>query len=176
MGSNALSPSLSFSPFLSLFLPICLYLSLSLSHSHSLSLISLILISLSPELNFINVLRSAFTLVDPKSIKRHWWLNYIFLRFWDLRAQKLYIERWWNWHLDVMCGICHRKKVGGACCHSHKIFFFFFLTRKKSLRVRKTWPTFLVSLSRIRSLRIEKKAYSTCCCCCVAVVIVIVVV
>jgi len=22
-----------------------------------------------------------------------------FLRFWDLRAQKLYVERWWNWHL-----------------------------------------------------------------------------
>jgi len=23
----------------------------------------------------------------------------IFLRFWDLRTQKLYVERWWNWHL-----------------------------------------------------------------------------
>jgi len=25
----------------------------------------------------------------------------IFLPFWDLWAQKLYVERWWNWHLVV---------------------------------------------------------------------------
>ncbi len=29
-------------------------------------------------LNFINVLRSAFTRVDPESIKRYWWLNCVF--------------------------------------------------------------------------------------------------
>ena len=23
-----------------------------------------------------------------------------FLRFWDLQDQKLYVERWWNWHHD----------------------------------------------------------------------------
>jgi len=33
-------------------------------------------------LNFINVLCTAFTLVDPKSVKRHWWLNCIFYAFW----------------------------------------------------------------------------------------------
>jgi len=32
-------------------------------------------------LNFINVLRTAFTLVDPKSVKRHWWLNCILYAF-----------------------------------------------------------------------------------------------
>ncbi len=39
-------------------------------------------------LNFINILRPVFTLVDCKSVKRHWWLNYIFLRFLDLWATK----------------------------------------------------------------------------------------
>jgi len=36
-----------------------------------------------------------------KSVKRYLWLNCLFLRFWDLRAKKLYIEleRWWNWAL-----------------------------------------------------------------------------
>ncbi len=32
-------------------------------------------------LNIINVLHTAFTLVDPKSVKRHWWLNCIFYAF-----------------------------------------------------------------------------------------------
>ncbi len=32
-------------------------------------------------LNFINVLSTAFTLVDPKSVKRHWWPNCIFYAF-----------------------------------------------------------------------------------------------
>ncbi len=31
--------------------------------------------------NFINVLHTAFTLVDPESVKRYWWLNYIFWAF-----------------------------------------------------------------------------------------------
>ncbi len=34
-----------------------------------------------PWLNFINVLCTAFTLVDPKSVKRHWWLKCIFYTF-----------------------------------------------------------------------------------------------
>ncbi len=32
-------------------------------------------------LNFINVLHTGFTLVDPKRVKRHWWLNSIFYTF-----------------------------------------------------------------------------------------------
>jgi len=32
-------------------------------------------------LNFINVLRTAFMLADLKSIKRYWWLNWIFYAF-----------------------------------------------------------------------------------------------
>ncbi len=51
-----------------------------------------------PGLNFIKVLRTAFKLADPKSVKRYWWLNCIFLRSWDLRAQKLLVEGFWNWH------------------------------------------------------------------------------
>jgi len=40
-------------------------------------------------------LRSAFMLVDPKSVKRlTTWLS--FLRFWAPRAWKLYVECWWN--------------------------------------------------------------------------------
>jgi len=43
-------------------------------------------INLCPGLNFINILHTAFRRTDPKSVKRYWWLNCIFLRFWDLRA------------------------------------------------------------------------------------------
>ncbi len=39
------------------------------------------LMKLTPGLNFINVLHIAFTLVDPRSIKRYWWLNCIFYAF-----------------------------------------------------------------------------------------------
>ncbi len=46
--------------------------------------------------NFINVLRTAFTLVDPKRVKRHCWLYCIFYTF-GIYEHK--IERWWNWHL-----------------------------------------------------------------------------
>jgi len=51
-----------------------------------------------PGVNFINVLWAAFTLVDPKSVKKiddFLWLS--FLRFWAPRALKLWQERWWNW-------------------------------------------------------------------------------
>ncbi len=34
-----------------------------------------------PGVNFINILRTAFVLVDPKGVKRYWWLNYIFYAF-----------------------------------------------------------------------------------------------
>ncbi len=53
---------------------------------------------LTPGVDFINVLHTAFTLVDLKSLKRHWWLKLYLLRFRDLQAQKLYVEHWWNWH------------------------------------------------------------------------------
>jgi len=56
------------------------------------------LVKLTPGLNFINVLRTAFTLVDPKSIKKTLMTKLYFLHFWDLRVQKLCIECWWNWH------------------------------------------------------------------------------
>jgi len=38
-------------------------------------------------LNFINILRTAFTRVDPKSVKRYWWLDCLFYAF-ELLARK----------------------------------------------------------------------------------------
>ncbi len=38
-----------------------------------------------PVLNFINILRTAFMLVDPKSVKNTVVIS-IFLHFWDLRG------------------------------------------------------------------------------------------
>jgi len=37
-------------------------------------------------LNFINVLRTAFMLAYPKSVKRYWQLDYEFSRFGDLQV------------------------------------------------------------------------------------------
>ncbi len=34
-----------------------------------------------PGVNFIKVLQAAFTRTDPKSVKRYWWLNWIFYAF-----------------------------------------------------------------------------------------------
>jgi len=48
--------------------------------------------------NFINFLQTAFKCTDPKSAKKTVKLS-VFLRFPDLRVQKLLIECWWNWHL-----------------------------------------------------------------------------
>jgi len=44
-------------------------------------------VKLTTGLNFINVLLTAFTLIDPKSIKRHWWLNCIFTLLGSTRAK-----------------------------------------------------------------------------------------
>jgi len=38
-------------------------------------------------LDFINVLSTAFTLVDPKSVKRYWQLDYV-LTFWGATGVK----------------------------------------------------------------------------------------
>ncbi len=44
-----------------------------------------------PSVNFINILRAAFTLTEPKSVKKI--VNsLVFLRFQDLRAQKLRVN------------------------------------------------------------------------------------
>jgi len=44
-----------------------------------------------PGVNFINVLLEAFARTEPKSIKKTV-KSSIFLRFWDLRAQNLYVN------------------------------------------------------------------------------------
>jgi len=48
--------------------------------------------------NLINLLRAHFTRADPKSALKTYGLA-VFLRFWDLRLQKMFVERWWNWPL-----------------------------------------------------------------------------
>ncbi len=67
----------------------------------------------SPEVNFINVLRAAFALTDPKSAKKTVKLS-VFLRFWDLQAQKLLLEPWWNWHLlsPLSLSILDKENIG----------------------------------------------------------------
>ncbi len=69
--------SLSHSP-LSLFSLLILSLFLCLSFSVSLSLFIYPNLYISPPgVNFINVLRTAFTLVGPKSVKRYWQLDWV---------------------------------------------------------------------------------------------------
>jgi len=46
------------------------------------------LIKLTPGLNFINVLLTAFTLVDPKSVKRYWQLDWV-LMLWGTMGVKV---------------------------------------------------------------------------------------
>ncbi len=43
-------------------------------------------------------LRAAFTTVAPKSIRIQSSCLYLFT-LWDIRAQKLHVKCWWNWHL-----------------------------------------------------------------------------
>ncbi len=40
-------------------------------------------------------LRAAFKCADPKRLMK----LTVFLHFWDLHAQKLYVKCWWHWHL-----------------------------------------------------------------------------
>jgi len=51
-------------------------------------------------LNFINILCTAFTLADPKSVRRCWWLNaFTLLGSKSVRAERAYnvgeIDTWW---------------------------------------------------------------------------------
>jgi len=45
-----------------------------------------------PGVNFINVLRAAFTSAEPKSLKKTASSHQSFLRFWDLHMQKLFVN------------------------------------------------------------------------------------
>jgi len=50
--------------------------------------------------NFNSILLEAFTLVDSESVKKYIVKSSVsFLHFWDLPAQKMYVECWWNWAL-----------------------------------------------------------------------------
>jgi len=56
--------------------------------------------SRTPGVNFINFLRTAFAHADHESVKKTVKLS-VFLRFLDLRAQKLLVEHWWNWPVSI---------------------------------------------------------------------------
>ena len=45
------------------------------------------LVKSTPGLNFINVLRTAFTHVDPECVKRYWWLDWV-LMLWGATGVK----------------------------------------------------------------------------------------
>ncbi len=62
--------------------------------------VSKMLVKLTPVLNFINFLWAAFMHADPKNVKKDSQVVSLFLRFRDLRLQKLFLKCWWNWHLD----------------------------------------------------------------------------
>jgi len=47
----------------------------------------------SPGLNFINVLHTAFTHVDPECAKKDSQVSIVILRFWAPQELKLYVER-----------------------------------------------------------------------------------
>jgi len=49
---------------------------------------------LTPGVNFISILRAAFTNADPKSAKNRVKPSAFFCTFWDLRALKLQVKRW----------------------------------------------------------------------------------
>ncbi len=100
--------------------------------------------------DFINVLRTAFTLIDPKSVKRCWWLDWVLTLLGSLRAQKLYVKCWWNWHLVTETVICQSGHLPlTTFCH----FGFLFLVKlKKSLF--SCFPFHLIST-------LPKKASST---------------
>ncbi len=53
-------------------------------------------------LNFINILPTAFTGVDPKSVKRYWWLDWV-LTHWgatDVKAAHKYVDEINPWQLS----------------------------------------------------------------------------
>jgi len=53
-------------------------------------------------LNFINILRTAFMRLEPKSIRKTVKLS-VFLHFWDLRAQKLLVNMLVKLTTDTFC-------------------------------------------------------------------------
>ncbi len=56
--------------------------------------------ALTPSVNFINFLSTAFALIDPESIKNRVKSSMSFYTFGICQCKScMYIERWWNWAL-----------------------------------------------------------------------------
>jgi len=56
---------------------------------------------MTPWVNFTKAFTSSFYARSSKKRKNSVKLSVSFYAFWDLRAQKLLLERWLNWHLDI---------------------------------------------------------------------------
>jgi len=52
--------------------------------------------------DFINILHTAFTCADPKSAKRHWWLDCIFalLGSWQIKAARKHVGEINPWAMN----------------------------------------------------------------------------
>jgi len=78
------------------------------------------------EVDFINVLLTAFKLPDPKSIKKTVKLS-IFFTLLGSMSVKLYVERWWNWE---------RRSISPTFVPN-----FFALTSWEAFLVNGVWQT-----------------------------------
>jgi len=54
-----------------------------------------------PGVDFTNIFTSSFYTRSSQKHNNSVKLSVSFYAFWDLRAPKLLIEHWWNWHLVV---------------------------------------------------------------------------
>ncbi len=92
-----------------------------------------------PGLNFINVLHTAFTSVDPKSVKRYWQLDWV-LTLWgatgikDVHKYVDGIDNWSQFHqhfTSSFCAIFCVKKLQSKTVTREKLW--------KTLSYKKAW-------------------------------------
>jgi len=62
-------------------------------------IVNKMLMKLTPLVYFTNIFTSSFYTRSSQKCKNSVKLSVSFYAFWDLRAQKLLVERWWNWLL-----------------------------------------------------------------------------
>ncbi len=64
-------------------------------------------------------LHTAFTPVAPKSVRNQSSCQYLFT-LWDILAQKLLVERWWNWHLNMQYEVTNMNRDIQRDTYRHK--------------------------------------------------------
>jgi len=77
--------------------------------------------------NFINVLCTAFTLIDPESVKRYWWLNCIFCAFgiYERKSCMLNVD---EIDLCLTCDTLRSPLTNGNKTNEKNKFFWFLLS------------------------------------------------